>query len=178
MHIHPEVPAHQFDPDQRLLSVFVVLGPGHCNTKGGNRAGIIKTVRFGPHTMSPLLGDVDWIKQGDRIIGVRSIKLSMAEERAGSRFLKDLYDEEGRADIYQAYCKREKAIHAHQPVGKVLDGHLPKKVLQWRALVSSQAAAYEMPALEDPAAPAPAPASAPQRRPRAATPDAPAGDTV
>lgn len=161
MHIHPEVPAFQFDPDQRLLSVFIVLGPGHCDTKGGNRAGTIKTVRFGPHTVSPLLSEVDWIKQGDRIVGVRQISLSIAEQRKGTRFLKDLYDDEGRPEIYQAYAKREQAIHKHQPVGKLLDGHLPRKVVEWRALVTTEALSYEMPALD---AVAPASASAPQRR--------------
>lgn len=186
MHIHPDVPALQLDPDQRLLSVFVVLGPGHCDTKGGNRAGVIKTVRFGPHTTSPLLGEVDWIKEGARKVGVRSICLSITEQRAGTRFLKDLYEDEGRLDIYKAYASREQAIHRHQPVGPMSEAYLPAKVREWRALVSSNGPAFEMPPLElsTPATAASAPvmppletstpaiaASAPVRR--RATADAP-----
>lgn len=142
MQIHPDVPAHQLDLDQRLLSVFVVLGPGHAADSGGNRAGVIKTVRFGPNVMSPLLGSVEWIRRGDRIVGVRKIRLSDEELRAGTSFLHDLYAEEGRPEVYDWYVGREKTAHRRLNPGKLELEDLPAKVREWQTMAATDGAVY------------------------------------
>ena len=156
LHIHPRVPAYILDAEKepRQAAVLVVLGPGHTSTKSGNKAGTIKTVRFGPHTQSPMLGPPQWIKRANKIIGVDSIRLSDEEERMGSRFLRDLYAEEGRLDDYQEVVNREIAIRRQLEVPDVPESFLPVTVREWRTGVA-KAKAFKF-SREDPPADKPA----------------------
>lgn len=133
LRIHPDVPAHHFDEKEpRQVGVFVVLGPGHTNTQSGNRAGQIKTVRFGPHTQSSMLAPPEWIKRDGSIYGVRAIRLSDDEVRKGSRFLYDIYKEDGRLDDYEQIVAREMAIRRRIEVPEIPDEMLPESVLALR----------------------------------------------
>ena len=134
LYIHPQVPAYIFDADKepRQAAVLIVMGPGHTSTKRGNLAGKIKTVRFGPHTQSPMLAPPAWLKRDGRIFGVESIRLSDEEERMGSRFLRDLYKEEGRLSDYDEVVAREIAIRQQLEVPDVPESFLPEIVRSWR----------------------------------------------
>lgn len=175
MQIDRNVPAIQLDArKQTLLATFVVLGPGHSDSKAGHLAGTIKTVYFGPYTDSPLLV-IEKKTRNTRMIGVKGLHICSAEAAMGTRFLRDLYAEEGRLAHYDAFCARELAIRDGKRVGPLPDAYLPKKVLEWRA-GKADAEVFELPPLDVPAIdiedeadepapmPTPAPASKPGRR--------------
>lgn len=133
MQITKNVPAHWFDRSQPILATFIVLGPGHADSTAGYQAGRIKTVRFGPHSTSPLVV-VEPIKRDARMVGVKGLHLTAAETEKGSRFLRDMYAEEGRLDDYEKYVAREQAIvngMIADPLEE-FDPRLPAKLLQWR----------------------------------------------
>lgn len=147
MQIDPGVPAIQLHPSQPLLASFVVLGPGHSDSKAGHRAGQIKTVYFGPHTDSPLLV-IEKKTRNTRMIGVKGLHISAAEQAKGSMFLRDMYAAEGRLAHYEVFCKREKAIREGKVVGELPDGYLPKKLVAWRS-GKVEAEKFELPPLDE-----------------------------
>lgn len=175
MQILPGVPAHQLDPSHPILTTFIVLGPGHADARGGYHAGRIKAVRFGPNIDSPLLL-IEPIKRGGRMSGVKGLHISASEQAKGTRFLRDLYAEEGRLADYDRYVAREQAIKNGMRVAPMepTDPRLPAKVVAWvrergeRGTFSWDGDA-EPEAQPEPET-QPAPSAAPVRR-RAATSD-------
>ncbi|MBK8720677.1 MAG: hypothetical protein IPN32_39130 [Deltaproteobacteria bacterium] len=172
MQILPDVPAHQFDPSQPLLTTFVVLGPGHADSRAGFHAGRIKAVRFGPNVASPLLL-VEPITRGGRMTGVQGVSLTAKEVAKGTMFLRDMYAAEGRLADYDRYVARERAIHSGMRVEPLAedDPRLPAKLREWvRARGVKDTFVWDA---DDPAPSAPEAAEKPVRR-RAAS-DSPAG---
>lgn len=173
MQIASGVPAHQLDSTQPILVTFVVLGPGHSDSKAGYHAGRIKAVRFGPNIGSPLLV-VEKAERGGRMTGVRGLHLTAAEMAKGSMFLRDMYEAEGRLADYERYVARERAIANGMQVDPLseFDPRLPAAVVKWRrergvkakfVWSDDEPAALEEPQIEKPV------------RRRAAAADPPAG---
>lgn len=147
------IPCEQFDGAQDFLTTFIVLGPGHSSKVANHAAtpGRIKCVKFSKHTDSPMLA-IKWKEKGGRRVGVDSLHLSGSEEKMGSRFLRDIYRDEGRLDDYRAFVARERAAAMGRKVGPLPDEYLPKLVLEWRAAEAQGEDVFELPPKGEPAA--------------------------
>lgn len=152
MKIDPSVSALQLHKDQDLVTTFIVRGPGHSSKVPGHTAtpGTIRSVTFGRHTGSSML-TIEWLERGGRRVGIRALHLSADEMRKGSRFLRDLYAEEDRLDLWEAFCKWQVAAAQGRKVRPLPDAAMPKQMLAWRDAEAAGESVYEfeMPAVAE-----------------------------
>lgn len=143
--------------------VFVVLGPGHPG------AGRIKRIPLEKNINSTL---IEW--DGD----VRRISKQEENSGSGSRFLDDLYEEDGHPERFAVYCEWAKAGSEGRTISvpEFPAELLPRKVVEWRNQGAKSSAQFDpfamaaslsggAPALpEAPAEPAPAETQEPARK--------------
>lgn len=80
-----------------LLKVHAVIGDGP-------QAGRIKTIFFHKNVSSPLLR-VEWQTQAGQKVGITDVRLAPEFERRGWRLLKEMYEEEGKPELYEEFLR-------------------------------------------------------------------------
>jgi hypothetical protein len=155
-----------------VMYVFVVLGPGHPG------AGRIKKIPIEKNINSSL---IEW--EGD------VCRISKQEEASGfgSRFLLDLYEEEGKPERFEVYAAWVQAGAEGRTldVPEFPDDLLPAKVVEWRHRRKKASAQFDpramleaMGASGDPVATAPTtPAPSPPPRDPTVPPHPPAASS-